>query len=382
MLCDSKYDEFINISKNRAKSILALFFDRLGYHNLFNHLFNIEIYIDYKGIITYEDACAVYNHDRNIINDFISSFEEKKLETTITAQYHSIWINYNYIKTLFNKYVNGSKSLKEASIFALSETIIHEIIHENRAILRKYDNTLNNLEYIYACDKKNKLINHEYLCLVRNKTEELLFKENLSGEVLITSCRGSKNYDIFYDTDIKLYNIKDLNGNIIEQIDDAIIYGYDDEVYLPSSFYNKKNLNDKIYDIKEDVKKRIINQRGIEESLTEALTNMIFISNFYDRFDLEEAADIVIHDKQITLDVKAACYIYKTFGYDFLNWFILSSYQDEYTDLLEDIFEENYDKVLEMFTNLYANKKDIKCTNEYYELLNIIKNCKKSKKSR
>ena len=80
------------------------------------------------------------------------------------------------------------------------------------------------------------------------------------------------------------------------------------------------------------------------------------------------------------LYVKAACHIYKAFGYDFMNWFILSCYEDEYIDMLEDIFGEYYDRVLEIFSHLYYTNNDRKYISEYYELLNIIKCVKKSKK--
>ena len=107
---------------------------------------------------------------------------------------------------------------------------------------------------------------------------------------------------------------------------------------------------------------------------------MIFNSSFYDEFDLDEEANTVIHDNQIRLYVKAACHIYKAFGYDFMNWFILSCYEDEYIDMLEDIFGEYYDRVLEIFSHLYYTNNDRKYISEYYELLNIIKCVKKSKK--
>lgn len=378
MFCD-EYNEFINASKNRAKSILALFFDRLAYHDLFNHLFDIKIYIDYNNTITYDNSCAVYNHDTNIIDDKLSASEEKKLELVNSMQYHSIWINYDYFKALFNEYINSSISRKEAAILGLSETIIHEIIHENRTILRKYDNTLNNLDYIYASYEKSKTINSNYLSLLRYETDKLI-SNGLVGEILISSSRGNKNYDIYYDTIVKLYIIKDLEGNIIEQIDDAIIYGYDDEVYLSSSFYNKNNLSNIIYDNKDDVRNKIINQRAIEEALTEALTNMIFNSSFYDKFDLEEESTTIINDKNIRLEVKAACYIFNTFGYEFLNWFILSCYEEEYKDAISDIFKEDTMRVLEIFNYLYYSKNDRKYISEYYELLNIIKHAQKSKK--
>ena len=381
MFQESEYYSFIEISKNKAKDVLALFFSRLGYSDLFNHLFDIEIYIDYKGTITYEDSSAVYNHDSNIVNDSLSSNEERRLEHNNSLQYHSIWINYDYLRTLYNEYVNGSESRKKSAILVLCETIIHEIIHENRAILRKYDNTLNNLDYIYASDEKEKSVNSKYnVSLLRSEVERLYSLGDLTNETLISSCRGLENYDIYYNPNVKLFIIKSIDGNVIDQIDDAIIYGYEDETYLSSSFYSKRGINDKIYEPKEIVKTRILNQRGIEEGLTEALTNMIFNSSFYDEFDLEEEANTVIHDSQTRLYVKAACHIYKAFDYDFMNWFILSSYEDEYIDELENTFGEYYDRVLEIFNHLYYSNNDRKYIGEYYELLNIIKCVKKSKK--
>lgn len=381
MFHESEYYSFIEISKNKAKDILALFFCRIGYGDLFNHLFDIEIYIDYKGTITYEDSSAVYNHDSNIVNDSLSSNEERRLEHNDSLHYHSIWINYDYLKTLYNEYINGNESRKNSAILVLSETIIHEIIHENRAILRKYDNTLNNLDYIYASFEKEKSINTKYnVNLLKKEVERLYSFGDLENETLISSYRGLENYDVYYNPSVKLFVIKSIDGNVIDQIDDAIIYGYDDETYLSSSFYNKRNVSDKIYELKEIVKTRILNQRGIEEGLTEALTNMIFNSSFYDDFDLDEETSTVIHDNQVRLYVKAACYIYKSFGYDFLYWFIFSSYEDEYSDKLEENFGEYYDRVLEIFNHLYYSNNDRKYISEYYELLNIIRSVKKSKK--
>ena len=40
MFQESEYYSFIEISKNKAKDVLALFFSRLGYSDLFNHLFD------------------------------------------------------------------------------------------------------------------------------------------------------------------------------------------------------------------------------------------------------------------------------------------------------------------------------------------------------
>ena len=48
--------------------------------------------------------------------------------------------------------------------------------------------------------------------------------------------------------------------------------------------------------------------------------------------------------------------------------------------MLEDIFGEYYDRVLEIFSHLYYTNNDRKYISEYYELLNIIKCVKKSKK--
>ena len=232
-----------------------------------------------------------------------------------------------------------------------------------------------------SADEKEKSVNFKYnVGLLRSEVERLYSLGDLTNEILISSCRGLENYDIYYNPSVKLFIIKSIDGNVIDQIDDAIIYGYDDETYLSSSFYNKRGINDKIYEPKEIVKTRISNQRGIEEGLTEALTNMIFNSSFYDEFDLDEEANTVIHDNQIRLYVKAACHIYKAFGYDFMNWFVLSCYEDEYIDMLEDIFGEYYDRVLEIFSHLYYTNNDRKHISEYYELLNIIKCVKKSKK--
>jgi hypothetical protein len=381
MFQEREYYNFIEISKNKAKDVLSLFFSRLGYNDIFNHLFDIEIYIDYNGSVTYEGSSAVYNHDSNIIDDSLNFNEEKRLEHNNPLRYHSIWINYDYLKSLYNDYENGNNLEKKSAILVLCETIIHEIIHENRAILRKFDNTLNNLDYIYASFEKEKSINLKYdVNLFRSEVERLYLTNDLGEEVLISSCRGLENYDVYYNSNIKLFVIKSIDGSVIDQIDDAIIYGYDDETYLSSSFYNKRNISDKIYESKEIVKVRILSQRGIEEGLTEALTNMIFNSNFYDSFDLEEETNTVICDNQTRLYVKAACHIYKTFGYDFMNWFIFSCYEDEYEDILEETFGEYYDRVLEIFSHLYYCNNDRKYINEYYELLNIIKCVKKSKK--
>ena len=196
MFQESEYYSFIEISKNKAKDVLALFFSRLGYSDLFNHLFDIEIYIDYKGTITYEDSSAVYNHDSNIVNDSLSSSEERKLEHSNSLRYHSIWINYDYLRTLYNEYVDGSESRKKSAILVSCETIIHEMIHENWAVLRKYDNTLNNLDYIYASDEKEKSVNF-HQGHTPNQTLVKIFRENssksLRKQILYVKIEGIEN---------------------------------------------------------------------------------------------------------------------------------------------------------------------------------------------
>ena len=89
------------------------------------------------------------------------------------------------------------------------------MIHENRAVLRKYDNTLNNLDYIYASDEKEKSVNFKYnVGLLRSEVEKLYSLGDLTNETLISSCRGLENYDIYYNPSVKLFIIKSIDGNV------------------------------------------------------------------------------------------------------------------------------------------------------------------------
>lgn len=335
---------YLNYITYETRNILKGFFKKIGLNNIFNHLFDINIYIDYDNKYTSE-SLALYSLDANIINDEFD-YEETLDDFNDEPKYEKIYINYEYF--------NQCRENREDSKLIL--TLIHELIHKNRSLLVKSENTANNYNKIYRYKTNNDEFKSKYDISLLKKTldDYISSHKECSGKVLLSFLNGKESYKIYYDFDRKFFDIYDDNNNLIDRYDDNLSLNYEDKVYLAADYYTIKDDNGinllfdkrKMYDYMDY-------QTSMEEALTEAVARIIYTSKNQMNFDLNECCKIV--ENTDNLDVKAAILLFKTYGIDLFNWFILSTYEDEYSNMISDIFNDDYENIIGLFDVLYKH---------------------------
>ena len=358
------------------------------YPELFSHIYNISIIIGK----TEEDAPAQYMTNENyiIINqDYIEDMIEK-----------------------LNEYSNDERK-KNRIITNVAVTLVHEMIHANRALM--IENGLNSMNASQQVD--NELINYaqhkqghsveQYMNLLETmigKPYIIDFKKYIPIKVTIKSDgsytiiaynRETKDYDEFAnqffntkmdnDVDKFIHNIGiELNNSrnnykITETIYSLQDDANDQKTVIASDYYIHYNqrgklVNDfdvsskgispqeyaKILDAKtNEVEDRIENANGFEEVITEALASIIVMSRNDEQLELDLITDKIIKSETSLTDERIAAKFIQRMGIDMIRWFMTSVYAEYYDDELERIFKKRYDDLLLDFNDLYeAGKYD------------------------
>ena len=119
--------------------------------------------------------------------------------------------------------------------------------------------------------------------------------------------------------------------------------------------------------------KTIENQNGLEEAIVETMANLIVKTKDTKNINLDEEMNFFINNKTTRKEEKIAAHIIKRMGKDFLTWFMLSSYQEVYTNKIQNEFQNKYEKIIEITNNLYSNNSKNRLK-DYQEAVTLIKN--------
>lgn len=364
-----EYEDLLNESKQVAYTALINFLNNLGLDaELFNHLFNIPIKIDYDEENT-NGNYAIYDANNN--------------------GEQIIYIGGDYIDDL---YCNIEDGVDKNKVYAnLASTIIHELLHANRDIILKQEiNSFNLIDIVKGgkkLDTENKLSDEYDSLLVKMLTEPHILKLKPYVPVKIigyddNECtivafnKSTKKYEIFdhqhfitnWKSDIKnaFMNLSiELNLNKAlhkpNQIIESKIYNKNiNYINAAPNLYHGNISSIDFFDenIKsigdlQDISVKTSCQITLEEGIIEALSNMIIMSRKDKFFDLENLCNkLTLSD--ISMDEKLAVKLLNCIGIENIKWFILSCYDDEYVDRFSQIFGSDYNSLLLSYSKIYA----------------------------
>ena len=348
------------LSKSYNKSIFAIanFINNLNIDSsLFRHLYNVNIIID--------------NTEKTILNDYSAFFRvnnEGEPEIHVSIKY----INdlYNYGK------INGFNE----SIYRLSRTIVHELIHYNRFVIIKDETFINKNNNLIntndikdnELDKKldyvltsNPSLLNEY-CFILSSKE----KNNYYEVIVYDNIKNS--YYIFYVSDKEYQKYKNSDNeyqclnrsNLVKTINNDEI---ENSGSLCCDYIKDKGKSNLVHDLV--IYNNLNKQLSFEELLTESFSGLIIENMHKDYIDINELCDNLINSRDEIKEIKLVYKMIKSMGIDYVKWFILSCYQDEYVDYHENIFSEDYRKLLNSFNKIYeyiiSSKKDEKLLFDY-----------------
>lgn len=348
----------VDYSNDIKNNILKSFFEKLGLDpSLFEHLYDIDILIDNSK--NEDDYLCAYYVDNN--------------EATGEP---AIYITTQFLISQLSK-IEKDEANREEYIKQVVITLIHETIHSNRSIIVK--NSINASDTIKECYKDN-----EYLKKIYADYEELLSQKYNGKDITILKVLASySDYEVIvYNRKLDRYEcyyldydyIDNSSKTLFDDIREIIEYNIND--LKPDYVLNRINKDAKpdilsnmdthseyslpLSSMEELVEgEKISSQIGLEESLTECMALIIYESSKYDTFDKDLICNSI--EKQIqTQDVRLANEIFKQMDEGSIKWFILSCYGDEYTNRIEEFYDELYPKMVRMFDAIFNSYQKYK----------------------
>ncbi len=343
-------------ANNISNNIISHFFELLGYDsNLFKHLYNIDIIIGYGNIIK-KDEVAHY--------EFTTDEKHNK---------NRIVIDGNYIEE--------SDSLNDLVV-----TLIHEKLHANRDVLLKTEINYANIDdYIdyNSLSNEDKKLYHELFNLLENK--------RLNNKYKILKISNFKDYSYVYiynkeRRSFEIYKLNDLNinyKNINKSYKDIINYIISNNIEPIKSIYNYKNFNDEeIYEITgiypingsfntEEIALSsylIKYQKYLEEALIETIAMLMYYHREKNSLDIDEFCTNA-RNRWTDPSILNAIKIISKAKEKFISDFLLSSYQDEYNNVLEKTFLNDYLRLVKSFYNIY--RYDLQSKRSLYDEFSI-----------
>lgn len=343
-------------ANNISNNIISHFFELLGYDsNLFKHLYNIDIIIGYGNIIK-KDEVAHY--------EFTTDEKHNK---------NRIVIDGNYIEE--------SDSLNDLVV-----TLIHEKLHANRDVLLKTEINYANIDdYIdyNSLSNEDKKLYHELFNLLENK--------RLNNKYKILKISNFKDYSYVYiynkeRRSFEIYKLNDLNinyKNINKSYKDIINYIISNNIEPIKSIYNYKNFNDEeIYEITgiypingsfntEEIALSsylIKYQKYLEEALIETIAMLMYYHREKNSLDIDEFCTNA-RNRWTDPSILNAIKIISKAKEKFISDFLLSSYQDEFKNVLEKTFLNDYLRLVKSFYNIY--RYDLQSKRSLYDEFSI-----------
>lgn len=219
------------------------------------------------------------------------------------------------IPTFFADFLKTSDEAVYLHTESTQENPIDNTIAINVKLLNKYINSINHKKVDY-----NKIV----LQLASTLVHEMLHANRM----------------IIMDYVIKTKNKNNPNKPPKET--------WETKTNLVSEFYHNTNILSE-----EDESDRVYYQGSFEETITEALADMIVQTRNSNEFDLENLNNI-IQKNNADMIIKTGSQILKDMGIDTVKWFITSAYENSYYDKFEHTFEEKYDDLLYDVDDIYS----------------------------
>lgn len=368
----NKYDDLIKVLREHSITAFNNFLTILNIDsNNFIHLQDVQICVGKP-----QKVClAEYVTEDNII-----VVDEQYLENELLSMEQK---NLDY----------------ESLISNLSVTIIHELLHANRAILinggindYNKEEILNHLMYSLENEEilKNnrmaldKVVSEYGIKKFKRYIPYAIINEGDTYEVFVYNIKKAKflrfssnNIEKFMECEDKWIKIgKDLYDNkedydFVDTFDD--ILKQKDLVLTAGDFYhNIGELKSKIGNINEDMSNedyynlllknhefltnRFRQLNSLEESMIEGLANIIELMSGFDFLDYEYIENYL---DCIEAHGVLAIKMYKSFDINLIRWFILSAYDEQYYDMIQQIFGDDYEEVLQIFDDIYNERTGI-----------------------
>ena len=354
-----KYDQIIEIAKKEAFDALFHFFDLIGLDkSLFTHLKDINFVLDLDDDIS--NAAAFYE---NLSEDDID------LD-------NSIHFLPDYLDELI-KY-NNSVSFSD-----LATTIIHETIHSlrsisiNNGVLFPESFTKNASEYESFVTKYNHLIKdsdsiYQVLSFSRDlSTYTIYCYERLTGDFSVFKIPSDKIGDISSTSKMEeLLNKHNDMFHLVKNVENPDDY---DNISLISNY-------SLLFKDRLKVKKDDFHLVGIEtdklidfeESLTEAFAQIIYFLKDKDEFNLDG-----IGGEECLPHINITFELIKTLDMDTIRWFFLSCFGDEYVNRFNNLYQENYNKLIDKLSLCFHYSMGGKTIPNYEGMLYYVRQLKK-----
>ena len=374
-------ENFLKIGIDRAKSSLNHFFKLLEIDpSLFDHLFDIRIFIDYNNEII----------ELETINGTLQDSVIATYETADSEKDDVIAISKDYIEQLIF-YLNENYIARQDVINEIATTIVHELLHRNRTII--LDNSLK-VDDIKAHDMYEEKFKDYDLQLFKNLLDDTIKSGFYNYFDYIVPIKATINDDnkyhvVAYDKQSDCFCIYEdqtfghnddkfvtllkigleLNANDIQHTKKVSIPykngPYEDEYFAGSiAYYHQEDLNEP----KKQRDTRLEKVSYLEESLIETIAKLIIYSRKKDNIDLEDFYNKISADENLHEDVQLVAKMLMKMDISMIEWFILSSYEDIYDDKLYKVFNDKYEKLLlyfeKMMNSFYVYPKDVRAVEE------------------
>ena len=318
-------DDSFNISKKLFNDFVSSFdIDP----SLFEHIYNADLIIN--------------NEEKEYIDEGIAFYLPSIEDPSINV--HPI-----YLKSLLNENDYRNK-------YNLAMTLLHEMIHINRTIL--INNIVQCSNYVDTVDRDLDISEFDRLLFDRcnegryEEYDDFVLLKRVNSAIWIYN-KLNKHFEIFMDID-------DLDNIVFNKPVYSVPYIY----YLNTPRVASDYCLDYTYSSFKNKDKEIIVdisllQIPLEECLTETLSRIITYKTMCN-LDIESTIEYVrLKSRQELISITTEIFKNK----DFIKWFLLSCYEDEYYDYLKDIFKENYTDVLKLYEVLFYE------TSKYYKII-------------
>lgn len=369
---DSNSYKIIKGVKENAIKYLKHFYELLGLDpDLLNYMDNIKIEL-VKSLPS--GGCAQYLPTINTI--------------VVNIEYIDDIIEYIY------KDFDNPKIVEKVKL-DVELTLVHELIHSNRVVLKSNGLSNKNIDKVREMEKKKKIDGHDFfqyrllLSNVLNKSYVSLFKRyipfkvDLGGDnnTVIAYDRLEKKYLVFKDQFLNIDTNKDddsiikeigikLNNNINNyKINDEIDLFVDNNICIVSSFYSPydkygklvldsdfddNTSYDELFKEKYSYAKEIMdyNTYGLEEFLTETISRIVIKARNEKTLNIKQLCESV-KDNDYESGINVIAEMIKSTDTDIINWFMTSAYSAYYNDYFEWAFQNEYYSILKELSYLY-----------------------------
>ena len=364
--------DLCNLMINETKKSFSHFVELLGINkDLFSHLLNIKLIVDYTEESSEDKYIAFY----------VSEDEDENNNIHISPLYLDKMLT--YIENNGNK-----KGEYEDWLNELTSTLIHEVIHANRDVMVK--NGIHTFKLLEQ--SRDNYINRSRNSKLKEDLDRLLIDNINAGnhhQVILLKVIDRPNYyeTYVYNNKNKCYEVYNLSKSNLYNKDYSKVFK-DIESYLNlfvgSSLIKmtpKKRINSVIdddfiggiadftsddgIDISKlsnselaDLNRLVVDQIGLEESLTEALTDLIIYHKDKNELDIHGFYLKVSSDNSTSIDIKISSKLLDRMSIDDIRWFMLASYSESFENRFKNIFKSDYDTFIHNMYEIYNSVLD------------------------